>query len=269
MFSDPNLLSQNEISLVVKRRKEESNFFKGAIKFNSQEGIKLFALDIDWFLVWKGFVTNEVSGKNVPNSKKIVSSNKLIGVLPPGPVTNANLFEKKAKSFGKETLKPEMKKNQDYVIVNEKVWRFFLFNYNGGPEIEVRKSDDIYTNFIGCSQLEYSTYSSLKETIYPNDFSFDDAEEDQVQSDNFLLKEAHGNQKKFSSSVENDFRLLHGSKDLTQRFDKEGRTIRKINTINMFDLNYKEETGHQREPVVSSSENEDNSEGKIKVVYDR
>ena len=55
------------------------------------------ALDLEWFLIWKCFVTNDMTDKYVSNSKKSISQNKSIGVLPPGGITNENLFEKTKK----------------------------------------------------------------------------------------------------------------------------------------------------------------------------
>jgi hypothetical protein len=53
---------------------------------------------------------NDVNEKNLSNSKKKISPNKYIGVLPPGPITNINLFDKNSKEFSEQTLKKGMKK---------------------------------------------------------------------------------------------------------------------------------------------------------------
>jgi len=49
----------------------------------------------DWLFKWKCFVTNKIS-KTASHDVIIEihqSSEKLIGILPPGPITNYTLFE--------------------------------------------------------------------------------------------------------------------------------------------------------------------------------
>ena len=53
---------------------------------------------------------NDITEKFLANSKKRNSSNKAIGILPPGPVCNLNLFEKNTKEFTEKTLKKGLKK---------------------------------------------------------------------------------------------------------------------------------------------------------------
>jgi hypothetical protein len=53
---------------------------------------------------------NDLTEKNLSNSKKKISTNKLIGVLPPGPINNTNLFEKNYKELSEKTLKKGLKK---------------------------------------------------------------------------------------------------------------------------------------------------------------
>ncbi len=44
----------------------------------------------------------------------------------------------------------------------------YFFNYNGGPEIVVSKSDDIYNSLISISPKEFNTYSLVKENLAHN-----------------------------------------------------------------------------------------------------
>jgi hypothetical protein len=92
------------------RRKEESRDFQENIKLNSQAQSNFFVVDLEWFLQWKCFIMNDQSEKPLPNSKKRISSNKSIGVLPPGPILNSNLFDKNAKEFKEKNLKKGLKK---------------------------------------------------------------------------------------------------------------------------------------------------------------
>jgi len=41
---------------------------------------------------------NDINEKILPNNKKRISLNKEIGVLPPGQISNKNLFEKNSSS---------------------------------------------------------------------------------------------------------------------------------------------------------------------------
>lgn len=70
----------------------------------------LFVVELEWFMQWKCFVMNDQSEKLLPNSKKKNSVNKLIGVLPPGPITNINLFEKNSQQYTLGNLKKSLKK---------------------------------------------------------------------------------------------------------------------------------------------------------------
>jgi len=91
-----------------KRRKDEGKHFQELFRTNSQN--KFYVIDIEWFLNWKSFISNDLGEKYLPNSKKKISSNKSIGVLPPGPISNVNLFEKNTKEFSAKTLRKGMKK---------------------------------------------------------------------------------------------------------------------------------------------------------------
>ena len=41
----------------------------------------------------------------------------------------------------------------------------FLHNFNGGPEIQLSKNDDIYVSFQSVSVKEYFSYSVIKELL--------------------------------------------------------------------------------------------------------
>ena len=49
-----------------------------------------------------------------------MSPNKEIGVLPPGPICNKDLFEKTKEGF--PTIKEGLILNEDYRGVNKEVW---------------------------------------------------------------------------------------------------------------------------------------------------
>jgi hypothetical protein len=54
------------------------------------------------------------------------------------------------------------------VIVNQKVWTTFIYNYNGGPEIVLSKNDDIYSSLVYINEKEIIEYSAIKENLLAN-----------------------------------------------------------------------------------------------------
>jgi len=71
---------------------------------------KYFVVNLEWFLQWKCYVINDLSDKYLTNNKKRISSNKQIGVLPPGPIQNICLFDRNVTEFNEKTLKKGLKK---------------------------------------------------------------------------------------------------------------------------------------------------------------
>lgn len=111
-YSSPNKVSTEDMKLFQVRRKAEGKIFQDLIKENEalkREGSLFYVIDLDWFLQWKCYVTNDSTDKNLPNSKKKFSINKEIGVLPPGPISNGNLFYK-ANQFEEKTLRKGLSK---------------------------------------------------------------------------------------------------------------------------------------------------------------
>ncbi len=106
IFTD--LANSEEIKIFNQIKREESKEFQENLKLNNNTNY--YAIDLEWFLQWKCYVTNDMTEKQLPNSKKRISSNKSVGVLPPGPIFNTNLFEKNAKEFTDKTFKKGLKK---------------------------------------------------------------------------------------------------------------------------------------------------------------
>ena len=109
ILSEPLNLSGAEISILNKRRKDEGKNFQELFKTSSTVN-KFYVIDIEWFLNWKSFISNDITEKSLANSKKKISPNKNIGVLPPGPISNYNLFDKNTKEYSAKNLKKGMKK---------------------------------------------------------------------------------------------------------------------------------------------------------------
>ena len=99
----------NEINTIIFRRKEECKIFQELSSINNPNQ-QYFAVDSDWFINWKCFVTNDLTEKTLSNTKKRLSPNTSIGVLPPGPITNSNLFDKAVKDFTEGNLRKGIKK---------------------------------------------------------------------------------------------------------------------------------------------------------------
>lgn len=109
ILAEPLSVTGNEITFLNKRRKEEGKNFQELFKTASAYN-KFYVIDIEWFLNWKCFISNDITEKNLANSKKKISSNKNIGILPPGPISNCNLFDKNTKEYCAKNLKKGMKK---------------------------------------------------------------------------------------------------------------------------------------------------------------
>jgi hypothetical protein len=166
--SNPMYTTKEEIQSLSLRRKQEVEEFQQIYK-NENKGsninkdssiIQFYALDLEWFLLWKCFVTNDVTDKYISNSKKRICPNKSVGVLPPGPISNSNLFEKGTKEFNWKSLRKGLKKNDDYIIINVTLWNFFYRNYNSTFEITLKDSLDIYSSMINCQIVKLS-YDNL------------------------------------------------------------------------------------------------------------
>lgn len=111
-------MNQNELKLLSLRRKEESKDFQDNIKLNlNGPDNRFYVLDLDWFLQWKCYVMNDSTEKYLANTKKKISVNKNVGVLPPGPISNTNLFEKNAKEMNDKTLKKGLKKVNLFLFI--------------------------------------------------------------------------------------------------------------------------------------------------------
>ena len=109
ILAEPLNVSGTDITFINKRRKDEGKNFQELFKTPSQYN-KFYVIDIEWFLNWKCFISNDVTEKSLSNSKKKISANKNIGVLPPGPISNYNLFDKNTKEYTAKNLKKGMKK---------------------------------------------------------------------------------------------------------------------------------------------------------------
>jgi len=147
ILNQPNEVDINEIEQLILKRKEECRIFQEKLN-DVDKSDKLYAIDLEWFLLWKCFVTNDLTEKYIPNSKKKISHNLNIGVLNPGPISNYSLFDKGVKEFNEKYFRKNLKKNEDYIVINKNLWKFFINNCGGGPEILLDKDEDIYKSTV-------------------------------------------------------------------------------------------------------------------------
>lgn len=113
ILSHPNKANSQELEQLNLRKKEECKIFHEKLNDKKNEG-KMYAIDSEWFLLWKCYVTSDLSEKFIPNSKKRISINPDIGVLQPGPIYNHNLFENILDNRSEKILKKGLKKVKQY-----------------------------------------------------------------------------------------------------------------------------------------------------------
>ena len=146
---NPLLAEKSEIKEFNMRRKHEEKVYQSLAERN-MDNLKhayFFAIDSSWYNKWVSFIYNDdKTSKPLANFDKYISDNKKIGILPPCIIDNSRICEinKEKKSskdkmgrYGRYKLKQGLKKNKDYVIVNQYLWEWYLLNYNGGPEIQL------------------------------------------------------------------------------------------------------------------------------------
>ena len=136
---NPLLITKEEIKEFHKRREHEEKIFnsfrnKHENKYEKKNRL-LFAIDKSWFNKWKTYVINDLTEKILNNNKKYISDNKLVGVLPPGPINNENINGDILKNKYQYKIKSGLKIEKDYYAINQYLWEWFLLNYGGGPEI--------------------------------------------------------------------------------------------------------------------------------------
>lgn len=153
---NPLFAEKSEIKEFNMRRKHEQKVFQ-SLSARNMDNLKhayFFAIDISWFNKWRSFIFNDdKTNKYLDNYKKYISDNKKIGILPPGMIDNSRICEtnKEKDKFSSYQLKPDLKADKDYCIVNQYLWEWYLLNYSGGPEIKLAENvkNSICSTYIG------------------------------------------------------------------------------------------------------------------------
>ena len=216
---NPLLAEKREIKEFNMRRKHEEKVYQSLAERNS-DNLKhayFFAIDSLWYYKWKSFINNDdKSSKYLENFNKNISDNKKIGILPPGIIDNSHICEAKKEikgsniKGGKYILKKGLKKDKDYIIINQYLWEWFLLNYNGGPEIQLE-------NNFNFSKSNKESQSDINE------------------GDNFQINENVNNSNKKEEEIE-EKKLIKSNIDINEKMKKYRKDMGNSDEINNFKI---------------------------------
>ena len=216
---NPLLAEKREIKEFNMRRKHEEKVYQSLAERNS-DNLKhayFFAIDSLWYYKWKSFINNDdKSSKYLENFNKNISDNKKIGILPPGIIDNSHICEAKKEikgsniKGGKYILKKGLKKDKDYIIINQYLWEWFLLNYNGGPEIQLENNFNFSKN--------------NKESQF-----------DINKGDNFQINENVNNSNKKEEEIE-EKKLIKSNIDINEKMKKYRKDMGNSDEINNFKI---------------------------------
>ena len=186
---NPLLAEKREIKEFNMRRKHEEKVYQSLAERN-MDNLKhayFFAIDSLWYYKWKSFINNDdKSSKYLENFNKNISDNKKIGILPPGIIDNSQICEINNEikgsniKGGKYKLKKGLKKDKDYIIINQYLWEWFLLNYNGGPEIQLDDNFINSKNSKGQSDIFIGDNSQINENVNNSNKNKEEFEEKEL-----------------------------------------------------------------------------------------
>ena len=207
---NPLLAEKSEIREFNIRRKHEEKVYESLAErgMDNLTHAYFFAIDSTWYNKWRSFITNDdKTNKYLDNFNKYISDNKKIGVLPPGIIDNSRICElNKEKKDNKERLKyilkKGLKKDKDYVIVNQYLWEWYLLNYNGGPEIQL---NDYFMKSINSNESQsiniIEDNSKINENVCVNNYLKEKNKERELNRSNNDLNEKL---KKYRKDMDNN-----------------------------------------------------------------
>ena len=210
---NPLFSEKSEIKEFSLRRKHEAKVFQ-SLSARNMDNLKhayFFAIDIKWYNKWRTFIYNDDKTSHfLENYKKYMSDNKKIGILPPGTIDNSKICipnKEKQKGYYSYKLKPGLKVEKDYCVINQYLWEWFLLNYSGGPEIQVsdnkkKANEHIIKNSIfslgeGNCNNKCSENINISNHIVNND----KRENTQQDSDDFINNEEKEKEKKHKLKI--------------------------------------------------------------------
>jgi hypothetical protein len=220
---NPLLAEKREIKEFNMRRKHEEKVYQSLAERN-MDNLKhayFFAIDSLWYNKWKSFINNDdKSSKYLENFNKNISENKKIGILPPGIIDNSQICEINNEikgsniKGGKYKLKMGLKKDRDYVIINQYLWEWFLLNYNGGPEIQLDDNFIINKNNKSQSDIFIGDNSQINENVNNSNKNKEEFEEKELIKSYIDINEKMKKYRKNMDNSEeiNKFKKLDNSK---------------------------------------------------------
>ena len=220
---NPLLAEKREIKEFNMRRKHEEKVYQSLAERN-MDNLKhayFFAIDSLWYNKWKSFINNDdKSSKYLENFNKNISENKKIGILPPGIIDNSQICEINNEikgsniKGGKYKLKKGLKKDRDYVIINQYLWEWFLLNYNGGPEIQIDDNLIINKNNKSQSDIFIGDNSQINENVNNSNKNKEEFEEKELIKSYIDINEKMKKYRKDMDNSEeiNKFKKLDNSK---------------------------------------------------------
>ena len=220
---NPLLAEKREIKEFNMRRKHEEKVYQSLAERN-MDNLKhayFFAIDSLWYNKWKSFINNDdKSSKYLENFNKNISENKKIGILPPGIIDNSQICEINNEikgsniKGGKYKLKKGLKKDRDYVIINQYLWEWFLLNYNGGPEIQLDDNFIINKNNKSQSDIFIGDNSQINENVNNSNKNKEEFEEKELIKSYIDINEKMKKYRKDMDNSEeiNKFKKLDNSK---------------------------------------------------------
>eukprot|EP00347_Sterkiella_histriomuscorum_P005030 403358170 len=164
LLHNPMNITDDELQSLHERRKREKQLILDKDLDGQNEQV-WFMISSEWLTSWKCFISNRISNQSskieisqsnlaqdsnqLPiRSQARVSENPKIGVLPPGPISNDDLFIKVIDGKDSSTqIREGLELNKHYRGVNKEVWQIFHRMYGGGPII-IRQELDIYSRDI-------------------------------------------------------------------------------------------------------------------------
>ena len=220
---NPLLAEKREIKEFNMRRKHEEKVYQSLAERN-MDNLKhayFFAIDSLWYYKWKSFINNDdKSSKYLENFNKNISDNKKIGILPPGIIDNSQICEINNEikgsniKGGKYKLKKGLKKDKDYIIINQYLWEWFLLNYNGGPEIQLDDNFINSKNSKGQSDIFIGDNSQINENVNNSNKNKEEFEEKELIKSYIDINEK---MKKYRKNMDNsdeinNFKKIDNSK---------------------------------------------------------
>ncbi|EGR29222.1 ubiquitin carboxyl-terminal hydrolase family protein, putative [Ichthyophthirius multifiliis] len=135
---------------IKKRRKLERELIA---KYDKKFTEETYIINEVWMTKWKEYLYS---------NKKFLKRNFIKGLPPPGQIQNKTLLN------AQNELKQGMKKNVNFIIVNDYIWQIFRNLYGGGPALVINDYNSRKKNYIK-PQLTKQDIEIIQEIIIKTD----------------------------------------------------------------------------------------------------